>query len=75
MDRLENLVRSNILELSPYSCARDEYEGQGAHVFLDANENPYNAPLNRYPDPLQKDLKRAISRICLLYTSDAADEL
>lgn len=63
MDRLENLVRSNILEHSPYSCARDEYEGQGAHVFLDANENPYNAPLNRYPDPLQKDLKRAIGRI------------
>ena len=45
---LERLVRPNILALEPYSCARDEFKGMDAHVFLDANENPYNGPLNRY---------------------------
>ncbi len=60
---LEGLVRPNIWNLKPYSCARHEYEGGGATVFLDANESPYNAPLNRYPDPLQRDLKAAICRI------------
>ena len=49
---LEKWVRPNILTLKPYSSARDEFKGE-ASVFLDANENPYNAPYNRYPDPLQ----------------------
>lgn len=60
---LNRLVRSNIQRLTPYSCARDEFKGQTARVFLDANENPYNSPLNRYPDPLQEELKKEIARV------------
>jgi histidinol-phosphate aminotransferase len=63
---INNLQRENIKRLRPYSTARDEYKGQ-ASVFLDANENSYGSPLeqnyNRYPDPLQLDLKDAISKI------------
>ena len=55
-----SLVRKNILELKPYASARDEFSGS-ASVFLDANENPYNAPLNRYPDPGQVELKRTLA--------------
>ena len=58
---LESLVRPNIWALEPYSCARDEFKGMDAHVFLDANENPYNDPINRYPDPLQKKLKERLA--------------
>ena len=43
---LEHLVRPNIRALEPYSCARDEYEGDQA-LFLDANENPFDTGLNR----------------------------
>ena len=57
---LNNLLRKNIQNLKPYSSARDEYSGD-AMVFLDANENPFNEPYNRYPDPLQKELKQKIS--------------
>ena len=53
---LKDLVRPNIWALKPYSSARDEFHGS-ASVFLDANENPYNEPYNRYPDPLQWELK------------------
>lgn len=60
---LESLVRKNILALKPYSCARDEFKGRDAHVFLDANESAYNSPFNRYPDPLQEQLKKTISQI------------
>ena len=60
---LPSLVRKNIWNLAPYSCARDEYSGVEASVFLDANENPYNGPINRYPDPLQKKLKHEISKV------------
>ena len=63
MISLEQLVRPNIWSLAPYSSARDEYSGKEAHVFLDANENPYNAPYNRYPDPLQRELKAVIERV------------
>ena len=63
MKPLQELVRPNIWSLSPYTSARDEYQGKDAKVFLDANENPYNAPFNRYPDPLQRDLKKKISVI------------
>ena len=52
----------NIRSLTPYSSARDEYKGEEA-VFLDANENPYNNPFNRYPDPLQIKLKQRIAEI------------
>lgn len=57
---LNALVRPNILRLTPYSCARDEFRGREASVFLDANENPYNTPFNRYPDPLQEELKQKL---------------
>ena len=63
MISLNQLVRRNILSLAPYSSARDEYSGKEAHVFLDANENPYNDPYNRYPDPLQRELKRRIAKL------------
>ncbi|MBQ7422427.1 MAG: histidinol-phosphate transaminase [Prevotella sp.] len=63
MKPLQELVRANIWELAPYSSARNEYTGRAARVFLDANENPYNKPYNRYPDPLQLDLKAEISKI------------
>ena len=58
---LESIVRKNILNLTPYSCARDEFKGREASVFLDANENPYNTPYNRYPDPMQEELKAKLS--------------
>lgn len=63
MKPLSELTRPNIWNLEPYSSARDEYGGGGAQVFLDANENPYNNPYNRYPDPLQKELKARIAQI------------
>jgi histidinol-phosphate aminotransferase len=63
MKPLEQLVRKNIWELAPYSSARDEYSGKEAHVFIDANENPYNAPYNRYPDPLQRELKAMLEKV------------
>ena len=63
MKKLVELVRPNIWSLSPYTSARDEYQGKDAKVFLDANENPYNDPVNRYPDPLQRELKTRISQI------------
>ena len=59
---IQKLLRGNIRQLHPYSCARDEFKGE-ASVYLDANENPYNAPYNRYPDPLQWEVKEQISRV------------
>jgi histidinol-phosphate aminotransferase len=59
---LEQLIRPNILKLKPYSSARDEFKGE-ASVYLDANENPHNQPLNRYPDPLQWSLKNKIANV------------
>ncbi len=55
-------VRPNIRAMQPYSSARDEFHGT-ASVFLDANENPYNAPYNRYPDPMQWRLKEKVAEI------------
>lgn len=66
---LNKIVRENIKKLVPYSSARDEYKGKEG-IFLDANENAYGSPLpqqeiqyNRYPDPLQLDVKEKISKI------------
>ena len=63
---IHSLVRRNILELHPYSSARSEFSGT-ASVFLDANENSFGSPgeedFNRYPDPLQRALKSAISTV------------
>lgn len=58
---IEGLLRKNIASLHPYSCARDEFKGE-ASVYLDANENPYNSPYNRYPDPLQWEVKKLIEQ-------------
>ncbi len=61
MKALEQLVRTNIWNLQPYASARHEFEGD-AEVFLDANENPFDTGYNRYPDPLQWELKQAIAK-------------
>ena len=58
---IKTLVRPNILKLIPYASARDEFQGE-ADTYLDANENPYNTGLNRYPDPLALDVKKALSK-------------
>ncbi len=59
---MKDLIRKNILKLQAYSSARDEYKAQ-AEVYLDANENPFDNGINRYPDPYQMDLKQKISEI------------
>lgn len=53
------LIRPDLRDLQPYSSARDEYSGSEG-VFLDANENPFENGVNRYPDPLQKNLKEKV---------------
>lgn len=63
MKTLQDIVRPNIWSLKPYSSARDEYKGFDAKVFLDANESPYHEPYNRYPDPLQGEVKRLLAPI------------
>jgi histidinol-phosphate aminotransferase len=75
---LDSLVRKNVREMTPYSCARDEFGGREG-IFLDANENPYGT-LNRYPDPYQKELKNAISRIknvpaAKIFLGNGSDEI
>ncbi len=62
-DDVLRLVRPNILALDPYSTARDEYEGGNVDVWLDANENPFDNGVNRYPDPHQVALKSVIGGI------------
>jgi histidinol-phosphate aminotransferase len=63
---IQNLIRENIKSLKPYSSARHEFTGK-ASVFLDANENAYGSPVtenyNRYPDPLQWQLKFQLAKI------------
>lgn len=63
MRPLEELVRPNIRALKPYSTARDEYSGGEITTWLDANENPYDNGVNRYPDPHQKVLKQKIAAL------------
>jgi len=75
---LNKLVRDNVKKLKPYSSARDDYHGTEG-IFLDANENPYGT-LNRYPDPYQKTLKTAISRIKnlpedMIFLGNGSDEI
>ncbi|ASU34546.1 histidinol-phosphate transaminase [Mucilaginibacter xinganensis] len=66
MFSINKILRENIKNLTPYSSARDEYQGE-ASVFLDANENAFGSPLeqqyNRYPDPLQYHVKKRLSEI------------
>lgn len=59
MDKINNLIRKNIVSLTTYSSARDEYKSSQG-IFLDANENPFGK-LNRYPDPYQWRLKQILS--------------
>ena len=60
--RIENLLRKNILNIKPYSSARDEYQDvSNDMVFIDANENPFNTDVNRYPDPQQMKVKECLS--------------
>src|SRR3954468_4251835 len=66
MYNINSILRENIKNLTPYSSARDEYQGE-ASVFLDANENAFGSPLeqqyNRYPDPLQFEVKKRLTEI------------
>lgn len=60
---LEQLVRKNVLKLTPYSSARDEFTGfKNPMIFLDANENPFENGVNRYPDPQQRTLKEVLAK-------------
>ncbi|NNK73412.1 MAG: aminotransferase class I/II-fold pyridoxal phosphate-dependent enzyme, partial [Flavobacteriaceae bacterium] len=62
--KVENLIRKNVKALKPYSSARDDFKGIGDNmVFLDANENPFDRGLNRYPDPNQTEVKVRISEL------------
>ena len=58
---INSIIRPNILELKPYSSARDEFTGKEG-IFLDANENPFGE-LNRYPDPYQNELKQKLAEL------------
>lgn len=61
---INNLVRPNVAVLKPYSSARDEYQSTGSEmVFLDANENPFQTDVNRYPDPQQRNLKAELAKL------------
>ncbi len=66
MFNINNILRENIKKLVPYSSARDEFQGE-ASIYLDANENAFGSPLeqqfNRYPDPLQYNVKKRLSEI------------
>jgi histidinol-phosphate aminotransferase len=60
---IQKLVRSHIADLQPYSSARDEFDPvESEVVYLDANENPFDNGVNRYPDPQQRKLKEVIAR-------------
>src|SRR5690348_89955 len=59
---IRSMARKNILAMKPYSSARDEFKGE-AEIYLDANENPFPSPYNRYPDPLQRRVKEKLAAI------------
>ena len=65
---IKKLVRKNILNLQPYSSARDEFKGENG-IFLDANENPFGK-LNRYPDPTQRKIKERLSELNQISTEN-----
>lgn len=61
---INKLVRPNLIKMKPYSSARDEFkQGDAKMVFLDANENPFETGVNRYPDPQQRELKEQLGEI------------
>ncbi|WP_333663545.1 histidinol-phosphate transaminase [Chishuiella changwenlii] len=64
MFNINNIIRSNVKAMKAYSSARDEFqEINNNFIFLDANENPFNNGLNRYPDPLQRNVKAVLSQL------------
>lgn len=69
MNEVYSLIRPELLSLKPYSSARDEFLGK-AEVYIDANENPFENNINRYPDPLQRKLKERLSEIKQMNTSN-----
>jgi histidinol-phosphate aminotransferase len=78
MKEINQLIRPDLLSMQAYSSARDEFSGE-ASVFLDANENPFNNGVNRYPDPLQKELKQRIAiikkvKVNQLFLGNGSDE-
>lgn len=60
---IKDLIRPNILNLAPYSTARDEYNGKKLEVYLDANESPYDNGMNRYPDPRMATIRTLLGDI------------
>lgn len=66
MKELELLVRKNILNLKPEVCPRADSQDKSNGILLDANENPYNSPINRYPDTKQAQIKEKLSKIMRL---------
>ncbi len=59
---INNIIRESVKALKPYSSARDEYVSDGSTmIFLDANENPFENGVNRYPDPYQRSLKAVLA--------------
>ncbi len=78
---IEKIVRDNVKGLKPYSSARDEYVSDGSQmVFLDANENPFENGVNRYPDPQQRSLKSVLAeqkgvRVENLLLGNGSDEV
>lgn len=62
---IQNLVRENVKQMKPYSSARDEFKDfdTAEMIFLDANENPFENGVNRYPDPQQTSVKSALSKL------------
>ena len=61
---INNLVRENVKQMKPYSSARDEFEDfdTADMIFLDANENPFENGVNRYPDPQQISVKEVLAK-------------
>ena len=61
---INNLVRENVKSMKPYSSARDEFEDfdTADMIFLDANENPFQNGVNRYPDPQQSSVKMVLAK-------------
>ena len=61
---LKNIIRENVANMKPYSSARDDFQGvTNGMVFLDANENPFENGVNRYPDPMQMTVKSELAKI------------
>ncbi len=60
---INDLVRENVKRLKPYSSARDDFKSTGDKemVFMDANENPYESGINRYPDPRSSDIRKTLA--------------